>query len=220
MKAYKFPLGLALIMGLGLPSVAQAQTNPASQVAPNLSPAYSLNLMTSDGMAALDAEWRNMDVRIIEVPAMPEQAPNWTTAYDIDPHAGESGYDDSAWPIIAAEDLAVRRGGGRIFFTWYRTILTIPENIGAFQPAGTRAVLHVLVDDYAEVWVNGELPRTPGRPSPAAIQGFNTANRVLLGEDVQPGDSFEIAVFGINGPISLTPLNTVWFREARLEFIP
>jgi hypothetical protein len=35
-----------------------------------------------------------------------------------------------------------------------------------------------------------------------------------------PGEQIDIAVFGINGPISLTPLNTVWFRHARLEFIP
>jgi hypothetical protein len=33
------------------------------------------------------------------------------------------------------------------------------------------------------------------------------------------GDTFQIAVFGINGPISLAPPNTVWFREAKMEFI-
>jgi gluconolactonase len=220
MKAHTIRIGLALFIGLASNDAAQAQTTPGSQIAPNLPPAYTLDLMTSEGMAPLRAEWRNMDAHIVEVPAMPDAGAAWTTAYDIDPHAGESGYDDSAWPVIAAEALAERRGGGRIFFTWYRTTLTIPENIGEFQPSGTRAVLHVLVDDYAEVWVNGELPRAPGSPSPAAIQGFNTANRILLSEEVQPGDSFEIAIFGINGTISLTPLNTVWFREARLEFIP
>ena len=35
---------------------------------------------------------------------------------------------------------------------------------------------------------------------------------------VMPGDKFEIAVFGINGPISIAPSNTVWFREAKIEF--
>ena len=39
-----------------------------------------------------------------------------------------------------------------------------------------------------------------------------------LTDAVRPGDKFEIAVFGINGPISVAPANTVWFREARLEF--
>ena len=45
-------------------------------------------------------------------------------------------------------------------------------------------------------------------------------NRVVLSDDVQPGDQFQIAIFGINGPISVAPANTVWFREARLEFYP
>jgi gluconolactonase len=97
--------------------------------------------------------------------------------------------------------------------------LTIPAKIGDFDTAGAVAVLHVLVDDYAEIWVNGQIPRRLGRPSPATIQGFNMPNRVVLTESVNAGDSFQIAVFGINGPISLTPPNTVWFREAKMEFI-
>ena len=43
-------------------------------------------------------------------------------------------------------------------------------------------------------------------------------NRVVLGTGVKAGDKFQIAVFGINGPISMAPANTVWFREARMEF--
>jgi gluconolactonase len=43
-------------------------------------------------------------------------------------------------------------------------------------------------------------------------------NRVVLGDVVKAGDKFQIAVFGVNGPISVAPLNTVWFREARIEF--
>jgi hypothetical protein len=42
--------------------------------------------------------------------------------------------------------------------------------------------------------------------------------RLVLSDAVSPGDRFEIAVFGINGPISAAPENTVWFREARVEF--
>ena len=75
------------------------------------------------------------------------------------------------------------------------------------------------IDDYAEIWVNGELPRAAGRPSPATIQGFNMPQRLVLSDAVSPGDRFEIAVFGINGPISAAPENTVWFREARVEFL-
>ena len=209
-----------LAVSLMVPGIAAAQTDPASQIAPILPAAETINLMTSEGMALLNAEWRNMDARIVEVPAMEREVDTWPMAYDIDPHAGGSDYDDSHWPVIDAEELATRRGGGRIFFTWYRTTITIPETIGEFETTGSAVVLDLTVDDYGEVWVNGELPRSAGRPSPGAIQGFNMPNRILLSEEAAPGEEIDIAVFGINGPISLPPLNTVWFRHARLEFIP
>jgi hypothetical protein len=62
------------------------------------------------------------------------------------------------------------------------------------------------------------MPRQSGYPSPATIQGLNMPNRVVLADSVKPGDKFQIAVFGINGPISVAPANMVWFREARIEF--
>jgi hypothetical protein len=94
----------------------------------------------------------------------------------------------------------------------------MPENATGFATAGTKAVLTVNVDDYAEVWVNGELPRAAGRPSAACIQGFNMPNRLVLRDTVAPGETFEIAVFAINGPISAAPANFLWFREAKVEF--
>ena len=42
--------------------------------------------------------------------------------------------------------------------------------------------------------------------------------RVVLADVVKPGDKFQIAVFGVNGPISVAPMNFVWFREAKIEF--
>jgi hypothetical protein len=62
------------------------------------------------------------------------------------------------------------------------------------------------------------MPRRAGYPSPSTIQGFNMPNRVVLSDSVKPGDKFQVAIFGINGPISVAPANTVWFREAKLEF--
>ena len=108
---------------------------------------------------------------------------------------------------------------GIVSFFWFRTALTIPASALGFETAGAKAVLRVNVDDYAEVWVNGEMPRSAGRPSPATIQGFNMPNRLVLGGNVvSPGDRFEIAVFAINGPISAAPANFLWFREAKVEF--
>jgi hypothetical protein len=43
-------------------------------------------------------------------------------------------------------------------------------------------------------------------------------NRLVLRDTITPGDTFEIAVFAINGPISAAQANFLWFREAKLEF--
>jgi hypothetical protein len=67
------------------------------------------------------------------------------------------------------------------------------------------AVLRVSVDDYAEIWINGEMPRVAGRPGPYTIQGFNMPHRLVLATEVAPNDKFELVVFAINGPISAAP---------------
>ena len=159
------------------------------------------------------------EVKLVECPALSDSRPEYKSTYDIEPHAEVPGFDDSKWELVPATDLGGRRGGGIVSFFWFRTVLTIPANAAGFNTAGSKAVLRVNVDDYAEVWINGALPRTAGRPSPATIQGFNIPNRVLLGENViAPGDKFEIAIFAINGPISAAPANFLWFREAKVEF--
>ena len=43
-------------------------------------------------------------------------------------------------------------------------------------------------------------------------------NRVVLSEQIKPGDKFQFAILGINGPISLARANPVFFREAKIEF--
>lgn len=191
---------------------------PQPPIAPALPPAHVVDLMTAAGSAAFDAQWRAIEAKIIECPALADAMPEFKTTYDIEPYAGVSGFDDSDWPVIAATELGAKRGGGMVSFFWYRTKLTIPPSAAGFSTAGAKTVLTVNVDDYAEVWVNGEMPRTAGRPSPATIQGFNMPNRLVLADTVTPGDKFEIAVFAINGPISAAPANFLWFREAKIEF--
>ena len=191
---------------------------PAPQMPPSIPAAYVSDLMTSQGSGAFSAQWRTMEAKIIEAKPIPGAMPQYKSAYDITPKAGDAYFDDSKWPVIEPKELSARRSGGHVAFIWYRTSLTIPARVGDFDTTGAKAVLTVLVDDYAEVWINGQMPRRAGYPSPATIQGFNMPNRVVLSESVKPGDRFQIAVFGINGPISVAPANTVWFREARLEF--
>jgi hypothetical protein len=203
-----------------LPATAAAQTltAPLPQMAPSLVPSRVVDLMTPEGSAVFGAQWKHREAKIVEGPAIANAMPGYKTSYDIQPHAGERGFDDSEWPVIGAKGLADRRGGGKVSFLWYRANLTIPAKVGDFDTAGATAVLTVYVDDYAEVWVNGQIARRAGYPSPATIQGFNIPNRLVLGDPVKPGDKFEIAVFAINGPISIAPMNFVFFREAKVEF--
>src|SRR6266508_2489010 len=100
-----------------------------------------------------------------------------------------------------------RLANGRVCFNWYRVEMTIPERVGDVDPTGATVVFEVTIDDYAEVWVNGELPHALGESGGHVVGGFNAPNRVVLTRDARPGDRFLVAVFGINGPISASPLN-------------
>lgn len=192
---------------------------PQPPIAPLVPPAHVVDLMTEAGSAVFGAVWRGREAKLVECPALSDARPQFKTTYDVEPHAELLGFDDSEWEVVPASDLGGKRGGGIVSFFWFRTVLTIPASALGFETAGAKAVLRVNVDDYAEVWVNGELPRAAGRPSPATIQGFNMPNRLVLGSNVvSPGDRFEVAVFAVNGPISAAPANFLWFREAKVEF--
>jgi gluconolactonase len=184
-----------------------------------------VDLQTADGLALVDGEWRYSDARVEEIdfvalgspedPLGPGTEPNRT--FDVVPHAESADYDDSAWRVLAPEDTRLRLADGRVCFNWYRIAVTIPERLGDFDPTGSTVVFEVVIDDYAEVWVNGELPRALGDTSGRVVGGFNAPNRVILTRDARPGETFQIAVFGINGPISASPRNYIWMRTATLD---
>jgi hypothetical protein len=198
-------------------SVAQAPPPAPALMPPGLPPTLVVDLMSAEGAAMLGAQWRASDVTIKEVPLIPGTITQNKMTYDIDPHAGGTDFDDSKCPVIEPKDLSARRSGGHVAFMWYRTPLTIPTKIRELDPAGAVAVFTATVDDYAEIWVNGVIPGRSGYPRPAAISGHNMPNRVVLSTGLKAGDKFQIAIFGINGPISMSPANSVFVREAKLE---
>jgi gluconolactonase len=191
---------------------------PQPPLAPLIPPVHVVDLMTVEGSAAFGARWKAREAKLVECPALSDSMAEFKTTYDVEPHAELLGFDDSDWPEVAPTELGAKRGGGMVSFFWFRATLTIPASATGFATAGARTVFTVNVDDYAEVWVNGEMPRAAGRPSPATIQGFNMPNRLVLRDTVEVGERFEVAVFAINGPISAAPANFLWFREAKVEF--
>ncbi len=176
-------------------------------------------------MALVEGEWRYADCRVEEVdfvelgsaedPLGPGDRPNRT--YDVVPHAQAADFDDSGWRVLAPRDTELRLANGRVCFNWYRINVTIPEHVGDVATAGSTVVFEVVVDDYAEVWVDGALPLALGQSGGQVVGGFNAPNRVVLTQDALPGQRFQIAVFGINGPISVSPANYIWLRSATLD---
>jgi gluconolactonase len=211
---------LASLLGLALCAQPGAAASPD---APGGAPLASVDLATSAGAALMRSQWRTHPVRIVETQHRAPDAEGQPTGapiatYTIEPRAGAAGFDDSAWEAIAPESLAARRGGGRVTFQWYRVAVTIPERVGAFDPTGKAVVFQTTVDDYAEIWVDGEIARAVGQRGGSVVAGWNAPNRVVLTRNARPGQRISIALFGGNGPLSDPPANFIWVREARLEF--
>jgi gluconolactonase len=214
-------LGLILTaIVMAAPIGAPAQTTPD---APAGRPAAIVNLATEEGARLVRGQWRYRDAAIVEVEhrapgpdLRPSGPPNRT--HDIAPHAGGADFDDSGWATLAPGELESRRGNGRLSFNWYRIKVTIPDRVGSLDPTGMTAVFEIVVDDYAEVWVNGQLPTLLGQTGGPLVKGFNAPNRVVLSRDVRPGQEFQLAVFGMNGPVSSPPGNFIWVRSATLDF--
>ena len=57
-----------------------------------------------------------------------------------------------------------------------------------------------------------------GQPGGQLIKGFNAPNRVVLTKNARSGQKIQLAVFGINGPLSNPPGNFIWVRSATLDF--
>ncbi|MCI0388055.1 MAG: SMP-30/gluconolactonase/LRE family protein [Acidobacteria bacterium] len=220
-------MSLALSLYTGLSDLA-AQAARAAQAVPGVprgKPEAAIDLATDEGVKLVNGQWRYSDTRIIETDFRapgPDKQPTGKPikTYDYEPKAGVADFDDSKWEAISATSLSDPRSTGRICFNWYRIRLTIPERIGEFEANGSTVVFQTALDDYAEVWVDGELSRFLGQMGGSVVAGWNAPNRLVIGRDVKPGQQIQLAIFGINGPISNPPTNFIWVREAKLEFYP
>ena len=123
------------------------------------------------GAALVGGEWRYADARVEEIdfvelgsaggPARAGRRP--------EPHLRRRPARRGAGlrRLRLARARARRRrccgsANGRVCFNWYRITVTIPERIGDLDPTGATVVFEIVVDDYAEIWVNGELPLALG----------------------------------------------------------
>jgi len=219
------PRALAAWLLAGIAAVAGSTRGMAQATVdlPVVLPAAVVDLRTQPGADLVQARWRYSDAKIIQVDhhapgpdLRPSGPPNRTN--DISPHAGAADFDDSGWDTIDPPALENRRSNGRLAFNWYRTRITLPQKVGGFNVTGATVVFELVIDDYAEIWVDGKLPLVLGQTGGQLIKGFNAPNRVVLTRDARPGQQIQLAIFGINGPVSNPPVNFIWIRSATLDF--
>ncbi len=212
---------IVFMMVLSLrPAATFAQTVEDVSAAP---PDATIDLATKEGVQLVKGEWRYSDTKIIEVDFVgpgPDGQPtgNPVKTYDYTPHAGGVAFNDSKWKVIDPTTLSQRRSTGRICFNWYRIRITLPERVGSFDPSGSTVIFETSLDDYAEIWVDGELPRGLGQSGGSVVKGWNAPNRLVIGRNVKPGQKIQLAIFGMNGPISNPPTNFIYMRYAKLDF--
>ena len=169
-----------------------------------------IDLRTTEGAQAVKAQWRYADAKIVPIHFKARDG-QMKDSYDIQPHAEKPDFDDHEWETVDPTTLGRSRGPGKFCVGWYRVQVTLPEGV-----VGKTVSFVTTVDDYGEVWVDGKLPYKEGHSGGAIVAGFNCPNRVVLA-DPQPGKTYSIAIFAINGPISVVPINCLFLREAYLE---
>ena len=179
----------------------------------------SLDLESPDVLELLKAQWR---FGPMWVPGEPNEG---LVAQSLESAPRLADFDDSSWEILTDVEprtpdtgergendpgLRKRRSIG-LTFAWYRIQVTLPERVGDLAVTGNQVWFETNIDDYGEVWVDGELSKA------GAINGMNVPTRVLVTDNAQPGHTHVIACLAINGPLA-APFGGIFMRYAKLEF--
>src|SRR6266446_7082869 len=188
-------LGLLLSLSLVRAGAQTTQDPPVGR------PDAVVDLASHEGVQLVNGQWRYHDVKIEDADSRavgpdlkPSGAPSRT--YDYTPHAGLANFDDSQWESIDATTLDQRRSTAKICFNWYRLNVTIPEKVGNLSTAGSTVAFEIVIDDYAEIWVNGKMPRVLGQLGGPVIKGVNAPNRVILTRNASPANVFSLPSSG------------------------
>jgi len=212
---------LALAAGLlpGAPAAAQDEFLGSTHRAPPR-PDAAFDLRTAEGAAAVAARWRWRPAQVVPARLGAPDAHGKPTGplrdtFDLAPRGDDPGLEDAAaWQPLEPAALESRLGPGRLSFVWYALDLLLPERADL---AGGSAFLELVVDDYAELRIDGQLATQPGQAGGRAVAGWNAPNRVLLTDALVPGRAVSVRVLAANGPLSATAPNYCWIRSAVLD---
>ena len=118
-------------------------------------------------------------------------------------------FDDSGWRICQNVRESLSEG---FTFAWYRIAVEFPETLNGVSVAGSRVFFETNIDNYGEVWIDGQIDRATG-----VIVGINATQRVEVVNSATPGEKHVIAVLVLNGPLA-EPRGGIWMRFATLAF--
>ena len=118
-------------------------------------------------------------------------------------------YDDSGWADCNNIRASLSSG---FTFAWYRIAVDVPERLDGMSLAGSRMFIEANVDNYGEIWVDGQIDRANG-----VIVGINAQQRVEISNSATPGSRHVIAVLVANGPLA-EARGGVFMRFATLSF--
>jgi hypothetical protein len=118
-------------------------------------------------------------------------------------------YDDSAWQVCDNLRAFVSKG---FAFGWWRIAVELPEALDGMPVAGAQLIFETNIDDYGEVWVDGEIDLREG-----TVAGWNRQQRVVVSRSAEPGARHVIACLAANGPLG-KPGGGIFIRYATLAF--
>jgi hypothetical protein len=118
-------------------------------------------------------------------------------------------YDDSGWEVTDNVRDLVSKG---FTFGWWRITVELPETIDGQAIAGSNVLFETNIDNYGEVWVDGDIDLVNG-----TVVGFNAQQRVVVSPSAVPGAKHVIACLAANGPMAL-PRGVIFMRYATLAF--
>ena len=164
-------------------------------------PRIALDLNKAEDRREIKSEWR---VATGLVPGEPNEG---LTARLRATPARLADYDDSGWKVCGNIRESLSEG---FTFAWYRIAITVPERIAAVPLAGSRVWFETNIDNYGEIWINGQIDRSTG-----VIVGLNAQHRVEVSGSAVPGARHVIACLVGNGPLA-EPRGGIFMRYATL----
>ena len=166
-------------------------------------PRVALDLNKAEDRDKVKGQWR------VASGLVPGESNEGLTAQLLAVSARLADFDDSGWEVCT--NVRESRSVG-FTFAWYRIAIELPQSVDGMDVDGSRVFFETNIDNYGEVWIDGEIDRSVG-----VISGINAQQRVEIPGGGAPGDKHVIAVLVANGPLG-QPRGGVFMRFATLAF--